>query len=115
MNSSDKNQLEELGLAPGEAQVYLTALRRGAMAAVGIADETGLTRTAVYPIIGSLADKGLLECGEGYGSKFAAVAPERALPLLIAREKQAMAERERLAQELAERLAPLAADTEAAL
>jgi len=63
----------------------------------------------------SLADKGLVEGGAGYGSKFAAVPPEQALAALVAREKRTIAEREQIADELAEILAPLAADSESAL
>jgi sugar-specific transcriptional regulator TrmB len=52
-----------------------------------------------------LSDKGLVESGPGYGSKFAAVAPDRALPALIAYEELAIAQRKDLAGRLGARLA----------
>jgi sugar-specific transcriptional regulator TrmB len=57
-----------------------------------------------------LAEKGLIEGGLGHGSKFTAVAPEEALPALVVREEHTLAERQQIAKELAETLAPLAAD-----
>jgi len=115
MNYGHRAKLEQLGLSPSEAQVYLAVLGDGPLAAAAIANETGITRTNVYPTLCSLADKGLVEGGAGYGSKFAAVPPDQALPSLIAREKQSVSERERIANELAESLAPLAVDAASAL
>lgn len=108
-------KLQELGLSLAEAQIYLAIIRQGPLAATGIADETGIKRPSVYPLLGSLTDKGLIEGSEGYGSKFAAIAPDEALPALILREKQTIADRERVAEELAESLGPVAADAEFAL
>src|SRR5260370_4100268 len=115
MNSPHRLQLEQLGLSPAEAQVYLALLRHGPLVAAAIAKETGIPRTGVYPTLGSLADKGLIEGGVAQGSKFAAVAPEEALPALIVREEQMLSEHRLIANELAETLAPLAADTQTAL
>lgn len=108
-------KLEQLGLSPGEAIVYLAVLVHGPLAAPAIASQTGVARTSVYPTICSLAEKGLIEGGLGHGSKFTAVAPEQALRALVVREEQTLAERQQIAKELAEVLAPLAADTESAL
>jgi sugar-specific transcriptional regulator TrmB len=115
MNSTHRAKLEQLGLSPLEAHVYLAILHHGPLAAAAIASETRIPRTSIYPIVCSLADKGLVEGGAGYGSKFAAVGPDEALPALVAREKQRISEREEIAEELAETLAPLAADTDTAL
>ena len=115
MDSRNKAKLEELGLPPAEAQIYLTLLRHGPLTAAALANEARTPRTSIYPIIRALTEKGLLEGGAGYRSKFAAIAPDDALPSLIAREKETIAERERLAEELAETLAPLTADTADAL
>ncbi len=115
MNSTNKAKLEQLGLSAPEAQIYLAVLHQGPLTVAVIGQETGIPRTSIYPIICSLADKGLIEGGAGYGSKFAAVAPDQALAALVARQKQTIAEREQIADELAEVLAPLAADSESAL
>ena len=108
-------QLVELGLSLTEAQVYLALIQNASLSASALATATDLSRTSVYQILCSLTDKGLVQSGAGYGSKFAVVAPEQALPALVAREKQTIAERERIADELAETLAPLVADAEFAL
>jgi len=115
MNSAHQTELENLGLSPGEAQVYLAVLRHGPLAVAAIAHETGIARTSIYPIACALAGKGLIEGGLGHGSKFAAIAPDDALVSFVARQKQTVFERERIAQGLAETLAPLAADTKSAL
>jgi sugar-specific transcriptional regulator TrmB len=115
MDSNYRSKLEQLGLSQAEAEIYLAVLRQGPLAAAAIAQETGIPRTSIYPNLCSLADKGLVEGGAGYGSKFAAVAPDQAFTALVAREKQTIAEREQIADELAEVLAPLAADSESAL
>jgi sugar-specific transcriptional regulator TrmB len=115
MDSNYRSKLEQLGLSQAEAEIYLAVLQQGPLAAAAIAQETGIPRTSIYPNLCSLADKGLVEGGAGYGSKFAAVPPEQALAALVAREKQTIAQREQIADELAEVLAPLAADSESAL
>jgi sugar-specific transcriptional regulator TrmB len=115
MNSDHKTDLEKLGLSPGEAQVYLALLRHGPLAAAAIAHETGIPRTSIYPIVCALAGKGLIEGGLGHGSKFAAMAPEDALVSFVARQKQTVSERERIAKGLGETLGPLAADTKSGL
>ena len=115
MSLAHRLKLEQLGLSPAEAQIYLAVLHHGPLAAPAIASQTGIPRTSVYPTLCSLAEKGLIEGGLGHGSKFTAVAPEEALPALVVREEQTLAERQQIAKELAEALAPLAADAESAL
>lgn len=115
MHYGNRAKLEQLGLSAAEAQVYLVLLHHGPQTAAAIASETGITRTNVYPTLCSLADKGLVEGGLAHGSKFAGVSPDHALPSLIVRDKQLVSERERIADELVEVLAPLAADAESAL
>jgi sugar-specific transcriptional regulator TrmB len=115
MHDANTAKLEQLGLSIAEAQIYLAILHHGPLAAAAIAHETRIKRPSVYPILCSLGDKGLIEGGAGYGSKFAAIAPDEALPALVRREKQTIAERERIADELAEILTPLAADVESTL
>lgn len=115
MHAAHAAKLEKLGLSASEARVYLAILHHGPLTAAAVAHETRIKRPSVYPILCSLADNGLVEADAGHGSKFAAIAPDEALPALVRREKQTVAERERIADELAQTLAPLAADAEAAL
>lgn len=115
MNSQERAKLEQLGLSPAEARIYLAVVHHGPLPAGEIAHATGIARSSVYPILCSLTDKSLIEGGTGHGSKFAAIAPDQALPSLIGREKEMLSERERIAHELGETLAPLAAAAESAL
>jgi sugar-specific transcriptional regulator TrmB len=67
MRDDRQDELERLGLAPSEARVYLALLRQGGtLGASALAAATGLTRQNVYPILSSLADKGLVEAEAGY-------------------------------------------------
>src|SRR5260370_37571105 len=107
MENKNRAELVELGLSPTEAQVYLALVQSTALSASAIAAATGLSRTATYQILCALSDKGLVESGAGYGTKFGAVAPERALPALIEHEEEALARRKEVAGTLRRRLGAL--------
>jgi sugar-specific transcriptional regulator TrmB len=106
------DELTQLGLTPTEAQVYLALVQNGPMGASAIAAATGLARTAVYPTLGALVDKGLAEAGEGYGSRFSPVPAEKALPQLLAVDKAALLHRERLTTQVVELVSLLGEQTE---
>jgi sugar-specific transcriptional regulator TrmB len=53
------NILKELGLAEQEAKTYLTLLKIGGAIPSEIAREMGIKRTTIYPILKSLAAKGV--------------------------------------------------------
>jgi sugar-specific transcriptional regulator TrmB len=94
-------KLEKWGLDPLEAQVYLALVRNAqSVGASAIATTAGIPRPSVYPVLKSLVEKGMVENGEGYGSQFAALPPDEALPRLIAAEKENLLERELLTGEL---------------
>ncbi len=112
MNHEDRAGLVELGLSPAEAQVYLTLVHNASASASAIAGATGLSRSSVYQMLCSLADGGLVKTGLGYGSKFAVIPPEQALPLLVVRERETISQRERLAEQLGQRLASLVTEPE---
>lgn len=105
-------QLQELGLLATEAHVYLALVRNGVLSANAIARLTGIPRSSVYTTLDSLADRGLIESGTGYGSRFSGVPPAQALPSLVAGEREAAIRRERLAAELVEQLSSLDEPTE---
>src|SRR5438132_6458193 len=93
--------LERFGLSTAEAQVYLSLSRAGApMRASAIVAATGVPRGSIYPTLGSLVEKGIVENGKGYGSQFAALPPEEALSRLIAAEKEKLSEAESLKADL---------------
>jgi sugar-specific transcriptional regulator TrmB len=113
MHKDPEVELEELGLLPTEAQVYLALIRNGALGASAIANVTKVPRSSVYPTLNTLIDKGLVEGGAGYGSRFSAVRAELALPNLIRREKEELMHRESVAKKLTEHLSSLAEPVEA--
>ena len=100
-------ELQKLGLSQIEAQSYLALVNHGPLGATAIANLIGIPRSSVYPTLCSLTDKALIEAGAGYGTKFAAVPPAKALPSLIVREKQTLAKREQLADQLVELMAAM--------
>ena len=107
MSHEQRAKLMELGLSATEAQVYLALVQNSSLSASALASATNLSRTSVYQILGSLADKGLIETGLGHGSKFAVAAPDHALPSLVVRERETLSQRERLANQLGQQLASL--------
>jgi sugar-specific transcriptional regulator TrmB len=112
MKENFHSELQQLGLSTPEAQVYVALVNNGSLGAAAIANLAGIQRSSVYPILCSLIDKGAVEGGAGYGSRFAAVPPDEALPALVVRERQSLIERERLAEQLATRMMPLATSAE---
>src|SRR5438067_7422925 len=62
--------LQELGLLPAEAHVYLALVRNGALSGTAVASVTGYPRSSVYLTLNSLLDKGLIEGGPGHGVAF---------------------------------------------
>src|SRR2546428_2411092 len=114
MSHEDRGELVELGLSPTEAQIYLALVQNASISASALAGATGLSRSRVYQTLCSLTDKGLVESGAGYGSKFAVVPPAQALPALVRREEESLAERKNVANRLGQRLAALAEPIEPA-
>ncbi|MFN2544358.1 MAG: TrmB family transcriptional regulator [Actinomycetota bacterium] len=106
-----QRRVAALGLSDIEAAVYVALLRGGELGAPAVAEDAGASRTAAYAALRALADHGLVEAGAGYGSRFRAVPPERALPTLVDREREAARERieaqERMAKELVQELGQL--------
>lgn len=56
-----RHQLEDLGLSPYGARVLLALLQRGPSSIAQVAEESGVPRTSVYPILEELASKRLVE------------------------------------------------------
>lgn len=104
-------ELEELGLPSAEAQVYLALIRNGSLAASAIANLTQIPRSSVYPTLSSLLNKGLLQGGAGYGSRFTAIPPGRALPTLVRHEREQLLHHEQIVEGLSQQLAALAEES----
>lgn len=96
-------ELEQLGLSPKEARVYLALLELGESTVSAVADRAGINRSTTYLILRALRVEGLvLELPNTKKHAFVAVSPtalvertadryalsERLLPLLTARWKK---------------------------
>src|SRR5437870_10417220 len=112
MRQDVQMQLQELGLLPAEAQIYLALVRNGALSGSALAGVTGHPRSSVYLTLNSLLDKGLIEGGTGNGSRFSVVPPDKALPSIVVQEKEALAAREKVAARLGQQLSRLIEPTE---
>jgi sugar-specific transcriptional regulator TrmB len=85
--------LEEIGLSEKEAQVYLALLQVDNDSIHDIAEKTKINRTTVYPVLESLAKKGLVsEVQDGKKVKYQAAAPER-LETFVERQKVLLEEK----------------------
>ena len=72
--------LEEIGLTPGEAKVYLALLRIGQSSTGAIAKESQVSRSKLYIILDKLAKKGLIgHLVKGKIVYFKAMEPQRIL------------------------------------
>ena len=103
----DPTVLKDLGLTDAEARAYLELLRHGSLGAPALAEVIDVPRSSVYVVLRSLVDKGLVEGGAGYGSRFGAIAPGKALDLLFRQERELIDRREVLAGRLLPRLEEL--------
>lgn len=102
--------LEDLGLSKSESRVYLCLLEQSPLAAPTIADLTGTSRSSVYVVLRSLVEKGLIDAGAGYSSRYHAAPPDRALAGLLDRQKAALEIREQQLGEVLPGLAGMFAD-----
>src|SRR3954447_23275627 len=87
MGTETEALLEDLGLSKTEAKVYLCLLGEAPLPAATIADRTATSRSSVYLILRSLVDKGLIDAGAGYSSRYHAAPPDRALAALLERDR----------------------------
>jgi sugar-specific transcriptional regulator TrmB len=70
--------LEQLGLSPIEAKMYLTLLEAGTLSVSELASKIKINRTAVYPHITSLINKGVVfELRKATRKQIQAIEPER--------------------------------------
>ena len=125
MRSTHQIELERLGLSAAEAQIYLALVRKGGTwRATAVAATLRIPRSTVYLALNALLDRGLVEAETGYGGRFSAVPAERALPSLIAAEREELLQRQEelsqrekvadeLAQELKSQATPAGTDVEA--
>jgi sugar-specific transcriptional regulator TrmB len=81
--------LEELGLTPKEAGVYLSLLELGSASATQLIQKCGLHRAVVYDLLERLIEKGLASFViKGRKKYFEAASPERLLEMEKQREEK---------------------------
>jgi HTH-type transcriptional regulator, sugar sensing transcriptional regulator len=124
MRHGHQIELERLGLSAVEAQIYLALLRKGGTwRASAVAATMQIPRSTVYLALNGLLNRGLVEAETGYGGRFTAVPAERALPSLVAAEREELLQRQEellqrehvadeLAQELKSQATPATTDAE---
>lgn len=95
---------QELGLSPYEARVLVALLRQGSANSVELARLSGVPRTAVYPVLQGLGERGLAERVSGPGP---AVWASRGRDQVISRLKAAAEDRLRLHRQRADDLRDL--------
>ena len=99
--------LQHLGLTKSEARVYLGVLEQPSLSAAEVADLAGISRSSAYVILRSLAEKGLVDAGVGYSSRYQPAPPERALGQLLERERAVLDEREQHVRDVLPELSEL--------
>ena len=125
MGHAHQVELERLGLSEVEAEIYLALLSRGGSWRAGaLATTLRIPRSTVYLVLNTLLNRGLVENEAGYGGRFSAIPAERALPSLIAAQREQLLRRQReiaeqelvaskLARELISIATPLATNPDA--
>lgn len=99
-------QLTRLGLTTYEAKAYLALIRRDSYTAAQVARSAGLPRQRIYDVLSSLVEKGLAAARPGTVVKYAAIAPDVAVELLIESHRQQLNQLEREANSMVGALKP---------
>ena len=103
-------QLVSLGLARYEARVYLALIRRESYTAAEVAREADVPRQRVYDVLDTLVRRRLATVHPGRVATFSAVDPELALTRLMAQQREALEELERVSTGLVSALLPVWSD-----
>ena len=86
---AELNVLEELGLSPAEAKIYLSLIEIGSTLAGPIIKRTGLHRGTTYQILQRLKEKGLVSSiVKGKKQYFEPANPDRLMDSLKEREEK---------------------------
>jgi len=92
--------LEDLGLSDKEAKVYTALLQVDGDSVLDLSKRTNINRTTIYPVLDSLATKGLIsEVKKNRKVSYQAEPPER-LETFIERQKIVLDERSRRLQDI---------------
>ena len=92
ISSKIKNLLLKLDLSEKEIEVYFGALQLGPTTILKLSNQTGISRTGIYPIIQNLTKKGLMAIEyDGWKKFFVAENPNK-LKLILDRKKDELDE-----------------------
>ncbi|MFC5906539.1 TrmB family transcriptional regulator [Streptacidiphilus monticola] len=100
--------LAALGLTPYAARVFLALVTTGQAPAATVAEEAGVPRQRVYDVLEDLARRGLVtRAPHKPAALYDVVDPDRALTLIMERNRAEFERQEVLAREIAAELGPL--------
>lgn len=92
--------LEDLGLTPSEARLYLALLERPDDRVQALAHRAGVPRSRGYALAASLVRRGLASERAGLYKRYHPVAPAAAIRILLDARRQDLEELERRARAL---------------
>lgn len=111
MSAIAHKHLQNMGFTDKEAKVYMTCLKNGPCTVKKLSEDCGVKRPTTYVMLKSLMEKELVELiKRGKKTYFSAHHPV-ALRKHVERERQAIAKKEAILEELMPMLAPMVAET----
>jgi sugar-specific transcriptional regulator TrmB len=90
MDQGDTAPLLNLGLTGYEATAYVALTRRGRATGAEVARLAGLPRQRIYDVLDALVGRGLATVEPGRPAYYTAVAPDQAIPALLAAHREAL-------------------------
>lgn len=101
---------KKLGLNDNEREVYLTVLQAGKIAPNQVAQITGINRTTVYSVGKKLEKMGLVTQDLGQKVNYLVATPPEKLVSVFEKEEKKLAEKKKVAKELAKELGSLVSE-----
>lgn len=93
-----RSVFSKIGLSPKEERCYTYLLEHGEQTAARISKDTGIARTNMYHILGSLQDRHLIDAVEGSGKTLYSATHPEALENLLEKQEAEIKETRRLLQ-----------------
>lgn len=101
---------QKLGLNDNEREVYLAVLQAGKIAPTQVARITNINRTTVYSVAKKLEQMGLVTQDLGQKVSYLVATPPEKLVAIFEREEKKLAEKKKIAKELAKELGSLVSE-----
>lgn len=103
------HSVEHFGLSERESILYLSLLRRGRATARELAGDVGVDRVLSYRLLDAMCARGIVEITVERPRRYAPVPPGQFFDRNLGERRRALANDERMAQELANRISRMAA------